>query len=59
MHNYRVWGEYGPCFADHIMFYCRAKSAANAKKRAIALFKNTDYWERIGEHNVHVDQVFP
>lgn len=57
MNRYRVWGEYGPTAHDYVVFYCRARTPENARKRAIKHFKKTVYWPRIGESNVHVEST--
>ena len=57
MKKYRVWGEYGPVAYMAIEYEVRARSPENARRRAIRLLKATDHWDRIGEHNVYVEEV--
>ena len=55
MKTYRVWGEYGPVADMAIEYTVQAESREDARKQAIELLKKTDYWDCIGERNVHVE----
>lgn len=55
--RYRVVGEYGIQAGDYYVYYCRAASPENARKRAIREFKKTGRWYLIGEHNVSVSEA--
>jgi hypothetical protein len=57
MKTYRVWGEYGPVACMAIEYTVQAESREAARKEAIELLKATDYWDRIGERNVYVEEV--
>jgi len=57
MKTYRVWGEYGPVASMAIEYTVQAESHEAAHGQAIQLLKNTDYWDRISERNVYVEEV--
>ena len=57
MKTYRVWGEYGPVAYMAIEYTVRAESPKDAREQAVELLKGTDYWDRIGERNVYVEEV--
>jgi hypothetical protein len=57
MKTYRVWGEYGPVAYMAIEYTVQAESREAARAQAIELLKETGYWDRIGERNVHVEEV--
>ena len=57
MKTYRVWGEYGPVAYMAIEYSVEAESREAARKEAVRLLKETDYWDRIGERNVYVEEV--
>lgn len=40
-----------------IKYTVQAESREAARKEAIELLKATDYWDRIGERNVYVEEV--
>ena len=58
MKTYRVWGEYGPVASMAIEYRIQAESREAARAEAIRLLKETDYWDRIGERNVYVEEDF-
>ena len=58
MKTYRVWGEYGPVAYMTIEYTVQAESLKDAREQAIQLLKKTDYWDRIGERNVYVEETF-
>lgn len=57
MKTYRVWGEYGPVAYMSIEYEICAESPENARAQTIELLK-ADYWDRIGERNVYVEETF-
>lgn len=57
MKTYRVWGEYGPVAYMAIECTVHAESPKAAREQAVELLKETDYWDRIGERNVYVEEV--
>jgi hypothetical protein len=57
MKTYRVWGEYGPVVYMAIEYTVQAESREAARAEAIKLLKASDYWDRIGERNVYVEEV--
>ncbi len=57
MKTYRVWGEYGPVAYMAIEYTIQAESREDARRQAVKLLKETDYWDRIGERNVYVEEV--
>lgn len=57
MKTYRVWGEYGPVAYMAIEYTVQAESPKLAREQAVELLKATDYWDRIGERNVYVEEV--
>ena len=57
MKTYRVWGEYGPVAYMVVEYAICARSPESARRRAIKLLKKTDYWDRIGERNVYVEEM--
>jgi hypothetical protein len=57
MKTYRVWGEYGPVAYMAIEYTVQAESYEDARRQAVELLKATDYWDRIGERNVYVEEV--
>ena len=59
MKTYRVWGEYGPVAYMTIEYKVQAESRDAARVEAIRLLKETDYWDRIGERNVYVEEEMP
>jgi hypothetical protein len=56
MKTYRAWGEYGPVAYMSVEFEICAESREAARAQAIELLKVTDYWDRIGERNVYVEE---
>lgn len=56
MKTYRVWGEYGPAACMTIKYTIQAVSREEARSKAVRLLKNTNHWDRIGEHNVYVEE---
>ncbi len=57
MKTYRVWGEYGPIAYMAIEYTIQAESYEDARKQTVKLLKATDYWDRIGERNVYVEEA--
>jgi hypothetical protein len=57
MKTYRVWGEYGPVACMAIEYTVQAESYEDARKQTVKLLKATDYWDRIGERNVYVEEM--
>ena len=57
MKTYRVWGEYGPVAYMAVEYAVQAESPKHAREQAVELLKTTDYWDRIGERNVYVEEV--
>ena len=57
MKTYRVWGEYGPVAYMAIEYEVHADSSVQAFEQAVELLKDSVYWDRIGEHNVYVEEV--
>lgn len=57
MKTYRVWGEYGPVAYMAIEYKIQAESHEAAREQAIKLLKESAYWNRIGEHNVYVEEM--
>jgi hypothetical protein len=57
MKNYRVWGEYGPVAYMAIEYKIQAENPRTARAQAVELLKGTDYWDRIGERNVYVEEA--
>ncbi len=57
MKTYRVWGEYGPVAYMAIEYTVHSESREDARRQAVELLKATDYWDRIGERNVYVEEA--
>jgi hypothetical protein len=57
MKTYRVWGEYGPVANMAIEYKIQAESREAARRQAVELLKASDYWDRIGERNVYVEET--
>jgi hypothetical protein len=57
MKTYRVWGEYGPVAYMALEYTVQAESPKAARAQAVELLKATDYWDRIGERNVYVEET--
>lgn len=57
MKTYRAWGEYGPVAYMSIEYEICAETREKAREQVIQLLKGTDYWDRIGERNVYVEEV--
>jgi hypothetical protein len=57
MKTYRVWGEYGPVACMAIEYSVHSESREDARRQAVELLKATDYWDRIGERNVYVEEM--
>jgi hypothetical protein len=59
--HYKAWGEHGPTGNDYIdvPHVIKAKSAEHAKSMAVSHLKknHSGIWGRIGEGNVHVNEI--
>jgi hypothetical protein len=56
--RYRAWGEYGPQAGDCVeISEFRAKNMVAARAHALAQLKKCPQWDRMGKHNIYVEEI--
>ena len=55
--KYLVWGEYGPVAYEYIERTIEAENSEEARKIFTDEIKKLPIWDRIGEHNIYVEDL--